>query len=627
MVNNAFIKKLWSWFDNYFLLAGVAFLIVFIPLYPKIPLADILPGYIVRIRLEDIFIAFFGLWWGVQALRRKVHWRTPLTWFVLAYAVTGLLSNVLGVYLTQTIPAELLHFGKSSLHWLRYLQYFSLFFLAYGAVKTRRQAQWLIAIMVVTLFGVVLYGYGQKNWYWPVYSTMNREFSKGIRLYLGPFARVQSTFAGHYDLGGYLVIVTPLLWSLAFAYKERVKDLKKTSLQVWKRKNWWWTLTLAVGVFAGLWLLVLSASRTSFVGYAVGVGLVTFLYWVQRRRSLWWFITRTLFIGGISFIMLFTVGDLSDRFAQLIDVNKNPRLHNAYHTANNYLKNPEQLIGLNFEKQGPPDGAKSIEDLEKELNEQGMTKSDTQPTTQRPQDVYVDVPEKEYELDDPAATLAGELVEKDGKLVKERVFSDCSLNRSLSLCIRLETLWPQALDGFYANPLFGSGYATLTKATVEQFTEAESTDNNFLRTLGETGALGFFFFYGAIGITLWYHFQVFRTVKDDDWMFAVAVGAFGGTIGLLINALYIDVFAASKVAYTFWMLQGVLLGVYVKEGIVGHKYAFELQEKKEKTTQLSALLTQVEESAQKKTGKSQYLSTAKRRKKSTQRKKSVSKKK
>lgn len=619
MANNGFIKKLWTWFDNYFLLAAVAFLAAFIPLYPKIPLPvpDLLPGYIVRLRLEDVFIVVVAAWWGIQALRRRVHWRNPLTWSIIAYILCGLLANILGVVLTQTIPAETLHIGKSMLHWARYGQYFSLFFMAYSAIKTKRQAFFFIGLIFLTVIAVAFYGYGQKSWYWPVYSTMNREFSKGIRLYLGPFARVQSTFAGHYDLGAYLTVVVPMSLALFFGLgKWSAKSL------TWISTRWILAFrTLAFFVWlSGLWLLVMSASRASFGGYLVGAGLV-FLF-LLPKRGLMWFLSRGFLVFAVSGIMLVFVGDLSTRFAQLIDQNKYPEIHNAYHTINDLVQHPRKLIGLTPFQGKPPEGAKSIEDLEKELNSVGLTTSDTQPSTERPSDVQVEVPLEEYELDDPAATLAGELVERDGKLVKDRVYSDCSLTQSLSVCIRLETLWPRAIAGFKSNPLFGSGYATLTKETVGQFTEAESTDNNFLRTLGETGALGFFFFYGTIGLAMWYEWLAYRR-SDDPFIRALAIGGFAGAVGLLVNATYIDVFAASKVAYTFWLLQGVVLAVLVKEGVVAPHLAFERLEQNKKTAELSSLLQKVQSQAKEKEGKSGYISAAKRSQKSMKRKKSV----
>ncbi len=44
-----------------------------------------------------------------------------------------------------------------------------------------------------------------------------------------------------------------------------------------------------------------------------------------------------------------------------------------------------------------------------------------------------------------------------------------------------------------------------------------------------------------------------------------AVGFIGGTTGLLVNAFYIDVFAASKVAYTYWIVVGILTALYILE--------------------------------------------------------------
>lgn len=624
MVNNGHIKKLWNWFDNNFLLIATAFLIAFIPLYPKIPLGEIIPGYIVRVRLEDFFVFGIFAWWFLQLIRKKIHWRTPLTLFIGAYLVVGLLSNILGVLVTHSIPAELLHFGKSTLHWMRHIQYFSLFFVAYAAVKNRRDAAILLGVILLTILAVVIYGYGQKYWYWPVYSTMNREFSKGVRLYLGPFARVQSTFAGHYDLGAYLAFFLPLVLAAYYSLGKTYASAEK-----WISGRWRTILQFLIGFtwLSGVWLLVMSGARSSFGGYIIGTGVVLLLFW--RRRSLWWFLSRSFVVFLISGLLMFTVGDLSSRFIQLVDKNKYPQVHEAYAQYEKFKEDPSTVIALNLDmfKSGPPAGSKSLDELEKELNEQGMTRSDTQPTTERPQDVYADVPEKEFELDDPAATLAGDLIQKGDKLVKERVYSDCSLERSLSLCIRLETLWPRALQGFYNNPPFGSGYATLTKETVEQFTEAESTDNNYLRTLGENGALGFFFYYGALGLALWYSYRAFHQ-STHPLHVALSAGLFGGLIGLMLNATYIDVFVASKVAYAMWATIGVAMALFVKDGLVAQQFAFDRKQRAEKTSELSALLQQVESEVQKKHGGEKgYLSSKKRRQKSTRKKKSVQRKK
>ncbi|MFH2118344.1 MAG: hypothetical protein ABII10_01260, partial [Candidatus Paceibacterota bacterium] len=216
-LENSFFKKIFSWLDSNILFLFSTLLLIFIPLYPKIPLFDILPGYIVRVRFEDALIALAGLTWIIQLWRGKVVWKSPLFRLIGIYTLVGFLSILSAIFIIHTVPLELLHVGKSALHLFRYMEYFFLFVLMYASLKTFKQAKIIVWMLVLTVLAVSFYGVGQKYWYWPVYSTMNREFSKGVRLYLTEHARVQSTFGGHYDLGAYLVIVLPIL--LALFYK------------------------------------------------------------------------------------------------------------------------------------------------------------------------------------------------------------------------------------------------------------------------------------------------------------------------------------------------------------------------------------------------------------------------
>ena len=180
--------------------------------------------------------------------------------------------------------------------------------------------------------------------------------------------------------------------------------------------------------------------------------------------------------------------------------------------------------------------------------------------TDRPSDVYTDIPDKKT-----VATISAEGTIEITEIEVPRTYSENALRHGLSLAIRLDTLWPRALDGFYKNPLLGSGYATLTKETVGQFTEAESTDNNFLRTLGETGLLGFVTFYGAVVIAVVWAVRIWKKAQPNTLARGLAIGFIAATAGLLLNATYIDVFAASKVAFTYWSVAGIVLAILGKE--------------------------------------------------------------
>jgi len=544
-MNTSQIKSILSWLDDHILLLLSGFLLVFIPLFPKIPLFSPIEQYIVRIRLEDLFVFGTSIIWFIQVLRKKISWKLPISLVIVAYAITGAISLITAVFVINTIPLQPLHLGKSLLHYFRYLEYFSLFFILGTATRTKAHVRLLILIITTTLLCVGLYGIGQKYYYWPVYSTMNREFSKGIQLYLTEHARVQSTFAGHYDLGAYLVVVLPLVLGAFFT----------TSRKLLK-------LLIGTSFVLGLWLLVVSASRTSFVAAMIGVTILL-LAQSLHQKTLWkkasWAISRLFFVYFIFSFLVFRFGDdIRERLLQAVDTDR--QIRTAYIELNNdrkeYFKQlmtqitgrENQTIVIIPKAQPPAGGVASDENGP-------IISSDTRPTPARPEDVYVDVPDL-VEIATISATGQSTTI----LVQRDRVFSDCANEKGLSLCIRLETLWPKAIAGFMSDPLFGKGYATLNKDGVTQFTEAESTDNNFLRTLGETGLVGFITFYGVIAAGVWYALKHY--IKTDNFGKTLIVSYVAASLGLLLNAVYIDVFAASKVAFMYWALTGIVVGYF-----------------------------------------------------------------
>ena len=65
-------------------------------------------------------------------------------------------------------------------------------------------------------------------------------------------------------------------------------------------------------------------------------------------------------------------------------------------------------------------------------------------------------------------------------------------------------------------------------------------------------------FFGIIGFALWYALSGFKEIKDPFYATIVAALC-AASVGLLVNAIYIDVFEASKVAYTFWIMVAILV--------------------------------------------------------------------
>lgn len=526
------LRTFFTWLDDHILLLLSGFLLAFIPLFPKIPLWSPIEQYIVRVRLEDFILLLTVAIWGIQVLRKKVKWRSSMTWMIGLYALAGLLSVLSAVFITKTVPLQPLHVGKTLLHYFRYLEYFSFFFVMFSAVQSKKDAWKLLVVFAVTVISISIYGYGQKYHYWPVYSTMNREFSKGIRLYLTPHARVQSTFAGHYDMAAFLVLALPIL--LAVSYHVQQRSAK---------------LFFKVAFWIGTWLLIVSASRTSFLAYVAGLGLTLLVLGLTRsklREKITFTLGQGFLVLFITLLMFATFGeDLQERLSQVIDIN--PQVHDTFHKLNGERKKYISMLMGTYNPTPPPNSISTDQAIALGV----LTPTDQRPEPVAPADTYgLNIPDKVL-----VATTSADGTTKFEEQERPRVFSPCALQKGLSLCIRLETLWPRAIKGFMKNPVLGSGYATLNKESVEQFTEAESTDNNFLRTLGETGLVGFVTFYSAIGLLLVAAARAFR--HKDAVKSAFAIGIFCGTIGLLINAVYIDVFAASKVALTFWGLAGL----------------------------------------------------------------------
>ncbi|MBI2029521.1 glycosyltransferase family 39 protein [Candidatus Gottesmanbacteria bacterium] len=510
------ISNILNWWDNNLLTILAGFLLIFLPLYPKIPLFDILPGYIVRVRIEDFLILFTILVWFIWLIRGKISLgRNPLFKPVVIYLVIGLLSVLSAVFIIQTVPFEFLHVQKTLLHYFRRIEYFSLFFILFSAVRSIKDVKRYIFIIFATLVLVNVYGFGQKYLYWPAFSTMNREFSKGWLLYLTEHSRVLSTFGGHYDLAAYLMMALTFCIALFFAYKKTISKL-----------------AMFVIIAASFWLLILTASRTSFLAYLAGASVVVLL-WVFKK-NLGWVFTRWFAVIFLSVIFMLSFGDLSDRFTKLL------KLDQRFGGLKNVLLRPAT--------NPPPEKAVF---LVNNLNAV-TSKSDQPPTTVKPgSEVPVDV---------TGDTTQPILDEETGETIYvERTYSNAALQYDLSTGIRLDALWPRAIAGFTRNPLLGSGYATLTKTNINEFTEAESTDNDYLRMLGETGALGTIAFLGIIVIAV---ITIWKSLGgiEDPVFYAVCIATIGLTAGMLVNAVYIDVFEASKVAYVYWAFLGLTLG-------------------------------------------------------------------
>lgn len=546
------LKKIKDFALGNILFLETLFLLIFIPLFPKLPIFDVRNTW-VYIRAEDFAVLGVLLSWLALLFRKKVSLKTPLTLPILIFWVIGAVSTIHGVLLIFPTIANVFP-NVAFLTLLRHIEYMSLFFIGYLGMKDKEFLKAVIAVLVITLIGVVLYGFGQKFLGLPAYLTMNEEFAKGIPIQLSQLARVPSTFAGHYDLAAYLVLIIPILTSLFFGFK-----------------NWLVKLTLLATSILGFVLLFMTVSRVSFFVLFAALAVVLFF---QKRKLFFLSIPAIVFLG---FLFLTFQSSLFDRFKNTVgevDVVVNAKTGESL---GNVKFVPKEYFRGKIVLQRRPKDQKELEiAIANESESTYSTSSAILPFKYIPDNVpvisaanistgenltqgtgYINLylSPVTKRLDSFFYELSGE-PKKSPSAQAVVIYGDFLVKRAsaydLSFTTRTQGEWPRAIDAFKKNILIGSGYGSVSLAV----------DNNYLRILGEIGILGFLSFFIIFLCLAIYIKKVYPDI-DSRIAKGFILGFGAGLVGLSLNAILIDVFEASKIAFLLWTLFGITLGLLV----------------------------------------------------------------
>ena len=232
-----FINYGWFWPIAKYSLASI---LIAVPLYPKFPFFRV-PGTFVSIRLEDLLISFAALivlilvLWKYKSIMKNNIFKAIILFLIVAF--TSCLS---AIFITKDVSTYIV-----ILHWLRRIEYFIPFFLAFFVSKRKVvEMDYYLKIILIVIPIVFVYGLGQRYFSWPIIITQNEEYAKGVALRWIPGSHINSTFAGHYDLASFLVLMIPIVTCGFFMLK-----------------GFWSRLILGSAFFSGLWLIVNSASR------------------------------------------------------------------------------------------------------------------------------------------------------------------------------------------------------------------------------------------------------------------------------------------------------------------------------------------------------------------------------
>lgn len=385
------------------------------------------------------------------------------------------------------------------LHSLRRVQYMAIFFIASSVVTSEKRFMKYMAVYLGTLFVVCLYGFGQKFLAFPSIQSMNAAYVDGQLLTLNPEDRVNSTFGGHFDLAAYLVFSIPLILGYFF-YQGKKKFF-------------------ALFILA-LTVMLYTAARSSFLAYLVVITL--FLLYLRRFKL---YILVIILTAGL----LWVTGDTTRRFQQTFQF-KTVFVNNQtgatvidQKVSAKKLAAGDLKIPLATKKTQKVKG--DIEKINKIALEQAAAEA-----------IKKGDKSTEAQLNKRAREIASNFTPQKMLLC------------DISCATRLQLEWPRAIAAFEINPILGTGPSSL----------GEATDNNILRLFGEFGIIGgLSFSYLLFSIT---RFVWKKARKTDGNTRYILFGFVFAVISLIINALYVDLFEASKMAYNLWLLSGLFVG-------------------------------------------------------------------
>ncbi len=162
----------------------------------------------------------------------------------------------------------------------------------------------------------------------------------------------------------------------------------------------------------------------------------------------------------------------------------------------------------------------------------------------------VSIASQENSLNSKQATQSSQaIISLPADIVPGEPVNTTELGVYRSFNIRFDVEWPRAIRAFLKNPFLGTGYSSLTIAT----------DNDYLRSLGETGILGFLSLALVFFVLIKKFIRALSRLENFERYFMVATICSMAVI--FSTAIFIDIFEASKIATLFWIILGIAWGI------------------------------------------------------------------
>lgn len=228
--------------------------------------------------LHEIVMAIVLVCWLIQAFMKKAEWRqkSPLIIPVIVFVVATILSCFVGLIHGANVFVAIFRFVRTAL-------FAYIFFVILNNVRTKKQMQQLVMVILicsslVALFGILQVALGQQ---WAETVT-----AKYLGQYLGYPAdinvvagagqtqvyRINSSFAHPNVYGGYLVFVLPFFISLMGMMA--------------RRRRWGLVFLLFIGFAMNSFCLIFTGSRAAWIAFALIMVLYVAMGLLDQRMVL-----------------------------------------------------------------------------------------------------------------------------------------------------------------------------------------------------------------------------------------------------------------------------------------------------------------------------------------------------
>lgn len=226
----------------------------------------------VVIRIEDVLIVVLGLAWFARASvikGREIIPHTALNALIGIYIGCFFISTFQGIVTSGANPL------KAMFYVLKYLEYFILFFLVVGTVRTRRTAVAFIVVLLLTFFVVNMYA-----------STQTGQVGRVSAPFEGPEGEPNT-------LGGYQVLM--LCVTLGILCHTTSRTL---------------SVLLSLLALSMVWPFLHTLSRASYM--ALVPAYLALVYYCRSPRKMWLIMVMLL---AIAFGFLFMPEPVKERLA------------------------------------------------------------------------------------------------------------------------------------------------------------------------------------------------------------------------------------------------------------------------------------------------------------------------